>query len=115
MEFVQVCALLGGGGHAEKVNVPAGQVFPIPKGVSLQDAAGIPEVACTVWSTIFMSVHLSKGETLLVQNPSTRKISWTCQGISACMVVKMHQQTLLVSAAYSKCQGCASCCFNALE
>jgi NADPH:quinone reductase-like Zn-dependent oxidoreductase len=69
VEFVQVCALLGGGGHAEKVNVPAGQVFRIPKGVSLQDAAGIPEVACTVWSTIFMSVHLSKGETLLVQNP----------------------------------------------
>ncbi|KAH8941140.1 hypothetical protein BDL97_14G022500 [Sphagnum fallax] len=62
----EVCALLGGGGHAEKVNVPAGQVFPIPKGVSLQDAAGIPEVACTVWSTIFMSVHLSKGETLLI-------------------------------------------------
>jgi hypothetical protein len=115
VEFVQVCALLGGGGHAEKVNVPAGQVFPIPKGVSLQDAAGIPEVACTVWSTIFMSVHLTKGETLLVQNPSTRQISWTCQGISACMVVKIHQQTLLVSAAYSKCQRSASCCFNALE
>lgn len=63
---VQVCALLSGGGYAEKVNVPAVQVLPIPKGVSLRDAGGIPEVACTVWSTIFMTSHLKKGETLLV-------------------------------------------------
>jgi putative PIG3 family NAD(P)H quinone oxidoreductase len=62
----EVCALLGGGGYAEKVNVPAGQLLPIPKGVSLRDAAGIPEVACTVWSTIFMTVHLTKGESLLI-------------------------------------------------
>jgi len=63
----QVCALLSGGGYAEKVAVPAVQLFPIPKGVKLQDAAGIPEVACTVWSTIFMTCHLKKGETLLIQ------------------------------------------------
>jgi putative PIG3 family NAD(P)H quinone oxidoreductase len=62
----EVCALLGGGGYAEKINVPAVQVFPIPKGIKLVDAAGIPEVACTVWSTIFMTCHLSKGESLLV-------------------------------------------------
>lgn len=66
---MQVCALLGGGGYAEKVNVPAGQVLPIPKGVSLRDAAGFPEVACTVWSTIFMMVHLKKGESVLVHKP----------------------------------------------
>lgn len=66
-EVLQVCALLGGGGYAEKINVPAVQVFPIPKGIKLVDAAGIPEVACTVWSTIFMTCHLSKGESLLVQ------------------------------------------------
>lgn len=63
----QVCALLGGGGYAEKINVPAVQVFPVPKGISLQHAAAIPEVACTVWSTIFMTCHLKKGETLLVR------------------------------------------------
>lgn len=62
----QVCALLGGGGYAEKVNVPEGQVFPIPKGVSLRDAAAIPEVASTVWSTVFMTVHLQPGESLLI-------------------------------------------------
>jgi len=62
----QVCALLGGGGYAEKINVPAVQVFPVPKGIPLQHAAAIPEVACTVWSTIFMTCHLKKGETLLI-------------------------------------------------
>lgn len=63
---LQVCALLSGGGYAEKVAVPAGQVLPIPEGVSLRDAASFPEVACTVWSTIFMTSQLSPGETLLV-------------------------------------------------
>lgn len=61
-----MCALVGGGGYAEKVAVPAGQVLPVPPSVSLQDAASFPEVACTVWSTVFMMSHLSKGETFLV-------------------------------------------------
>jgi hypothetical protein len=62
----QVCALLAGGGYAEKVAVAEGQVLPVPPGISLKDAASFPEVACTVWSTIFMTSRLSKGETLLV-------------------------------------------------
>ncbi|CAL9162705.1 unnamed protein product [Musa hybrid cultivar] len=66
-----VCALLSGGGYAEKVAVPAGQVLPIPEGVSLRDAASFPEVACTVWSTIFMTSQLSPGETLLVHGGSS--------------------------------------------
>lgn len=66
MCFAKVCALVGGGGYAEKVAVPAAQVLPVPPGVSLQDAASFPEVACTVWSTVFMMSHLSKGETFLV-------------------------------------------------
>ncbi|KAK4439222.1 Quinone oxidoreductase PIG3 [Sesamum alatum] len=67
----QVCALVGGGGYAEKVAVPAGQVLPVPAGVSLQDAASFPEVACTVWSTVFMMSHLAKGETFLVHGGSS--------------------------------------------
>ena len=63
---IQVCALLAGGGYAEKVSVPAGQVLPVPSGVSLKDAAGIPEVACTVWSTVLMMSRLTAGETFLV-------------------------------------------------
>jgi NADPH:quinone reductase-like Zn-dependent oxidoreductase len=65
---LQVCALLSGGGYAEKVVVPAGQLLPVPEGVSLTDAAGLPEVACTVWSTVFMTSHLSPGESFLVRS-----------------------------------------------
>lgn len=67
----QVCALLAGGGYAEKVAVPAGQVLPVPAGISLKDAASFPEVACTVWSTVFMMSHLSAGETFLIHGGSS--------------------------------------------
>jgi putative PIG3 family NAD(P)H quinone oxidoreductase len=62
----EVCALLAGGGYAEKVLVPAGQVMPVPAGVDLVTAGALPEVACTVWSNVFMIAGLQQGETLLV-------------------------------------------------
>ncbi|NUP01448.1 MAG: NAD(P)H-quinone oxidoreductase [Nonomuraea sp.] len=62
----EVCALLGGGGYAERVSVPWEQVMPAPKGLPLAEAAGLPEVACTVWSNVFMLARLRRGETLLV-------------------------------------------------
>ena len=62
----EVCALLAGGGYAEYVAVPAGQVMPIPDGVDLLDAAGLPEVACTVWSNLVMTAHLRAGQLLLI-------------------------------------------------
>jgi putative PIG3 family NAD(P)H quinone oxidoreductase len=62
----QVCALLGGGGYAERVSVPWQQVMPAPAGVPLVEAAALPEVACTVWSNVFMVGRLRRGETLLV-------------------------------------------------
>ncbi|MDP9798620.1 putative PIG3 family NAD(P)H quinone oxidoreductase [Catenuloplanes nepalensis] len=62
----RVCALLSGGGYAERVVVPAGQVLPVPAGTDLVDAAALPEVACTVWSNVVMAAHLAAGETLLV-------------------------------------------------
>src|SRR5512145_1326689 len=61
-----VCALLAGGGYAEKVAVAAGQVLPVPAGVDLVEAAGLPEVVCTVWSNVFMLAGLRPDETLLV-------------------------------------------------
>jgi putative PIG3 family NAD(P)H quinone oxidoreductase len=61
-----VCALLTGGGYAEYVAVPAGQVAIAPGGVSLVDAGGLMEVAATVWSNVFMIGKLRHGETLLV-------------------------------------------------
>jgi len=62
----EVCALLVGGGYAELVAVPIGQLLPIPRGVDLSTAAALPEVACTVWSNVFMVGGLRPGETFLV-------------------------------------------------
>ena len=62
----EVCALLAGGGYASQVVVPAGQVMPVPSGVSLVEAAALPEVACTVWSNVFMTAALQPSESLLV-------------------------------------------------
>ncbi|MEU1512538.1 NAD(P)H-quinone oxidoreductase [Streptomyces sp. NPDC005811] len=67
----EVCALLSGGGYAEKVAVPAGQLLPVPEGVDLRQAAALPEVTCTVWSNVFMVAQLRPGETLLVHGGSS--------------------------------------------
>ncbi|WP_413542882.1 NAD(P)H-quinone oxidoreductase [Citricoccus nitrophenolicus] len=61
-----VCALLAGGGYAEYVAVPAGQVVPVPDGVSLTDAAGLPEVAATCWSNLVMEAGVQSGDWVLV-------------------------------------------------
>ncbi|MFF2057470.1 MULTISPECIES: NAD(P)H-quinone oxidoreductase [Rhodococcus] len=62
----EVCALLAGGGYAEKVAVPATQLLPVPAGVDLRVAASLPEVACTVWSNVVMRGGLRRGQVLLV-------------------------------------------------
>ncbi|HEY8300963.1 MAG TPA: NAD(P)H-quinone oxidoreductase [Jatrophihabitans sp.] len=64
----EVCALLAGGGYAEYVAVPVGQIMPVPHGISLVDAAALPEVSCTVWSMVFGTEagRLQPGERLLV-------------------------------------------------
>lgn len=62
----EVCALLAGGGYAERVAVPAGQLLPVPAGLTLLEAAALPEVACTVWSNVFMRGQLQPGEVFLV-------------------------------------------------
>ncbi|WP_424887997.1 NAD(P)H-quinone oxidoreductase [Streptomyces sp. XH2] len=62
----EVCALLAGGGYAQKVCVPAGQLLPVPDGMDVVTAACLPEVTATVWSNVFMVAHLRPGETFLV-------------------------------------------------
>jgi putative PIG3 family NAD(P)H quinone oxidoreductase len=62
----EVCALLTGGGYAAKVAVPVGQLLPVPAGVSLEVAAALPEVTCTVWSNVFMTANIQPGEVLLI-------------------------------------------------
>ena len=66
----EVCALLAGGGYSEKVVAPAAQVLPLPGGVDVVTAGGLPEVACTVWSNVAMLAGLRRGEVLLVHGGS---------------------------------------------
>ncbi|MEO7348777.1 MAG: NAD(P)H-quinone oxidoreductase [Terrimesophilobacter sp.] len=66
----RVCALLAGGGYAEKAVVARGLVLPVPDSLALDDAAALPEAIATVWSTVFMSAGLRAGETLLVHGGS---------------------------------------------
>ncbi len=66
----EVCALLAAGGYAELVSVPVGQVMPVPDGIDLVSAAALPEVACTVWSNVFMVAGLQPGENFLVHGGS---------------------------------------------
>ena len=66
----QACALLAGGGYAERVAVPAGQLLPVPRGIELITAASLPEVFCTVWANVFMIAALQPGEVLLVHGGS---------------------------------------------
>jgi putative PIG3 family NAD(P)H quinone oxidoreductase len=67
----EVCALIDGGGYAERVVAPAEQVLPVPRGVSLVDAAGLPEVTCTVWSNVFLVANIQPGQVLLVHGGSS--------------------------------------------
>lgn len=67
----RVCALVPGGGYAERAVVDAGLVMPVPTNVDLVDAAGIPEAACTVWANVFMAARLTTGQSLLVHGGSS--------------------------------------------
>ncbi|WP_033292148.1 NAD(P)H-quinone oxidoreductase [Amycolatopsis jejuensis] len=62
----EVCALLAGGGYAERVAIPAGQLLPVPAEVETVAAAALPEVACTVWANVVMHAGLAEGQVLLV-------------------------------------------------
>ncbi len=78
----EVCALLAGGGYAERVCVPAVQLLRVPTGVDLVTAAALPEVSCTVWSMIFdgpPAAHLTVGESFLVHGGSSGIGTMACQ------------------------------------
>lgn len=77
----RVCALLAGGGYAERVAVPAGQVVRAPDGLDLVDAGGLVETACTVWSNVFSLAGLHTGQTLLVHG-GTSGIGTTAIGLA---------------------------------
>lgn len=88
----EVCALLDGGGYAEQAVVPVGQLLPVPSGVALEDAAALPEVACTVWSNVFMTAGLQPGQVLLVHGGSSGI------GTMAIQLAKQIRATVAVTA-----------------
>ena len=88
----RVCALLIGGGYAEYAVAPEGQCMAIPDGVSLTDAAGLPEVYCTVWTNMMDRCALKPAETVLVQG-GTSGI-----GCAAIQIAKAHGAVVFATA-----------------
>jgi putative PIG3 family NAD(P)H quinone oxidoreductase len=88
----EVCALISGGGYAEYVTAPALQCMTVPAGVSLRDAAGLPEVFCTVWTNLIDRGGLKPGETALIQG-GTSGI-----GNAAIQIAKAFGATVLATA-----------------
>lgn len=89
----RVCALLAGGGYAERVAVPAVQVLPVPAGVELVEAAGLPEAAGTVWSNLVMTAGLRAGQTALIHGGGSGI------GTMAIQVAKQRGATVAVTAS----------------
>jgi NADPH2:quinone reductase len=97
----QVCALLIGQGYAEYAVAPAVQCMPVPEGISLVDAAGLPETYCTVWANLFERGGLIKGETVLIQG-GTSGI-----GVAAIQLAKAFGATVVTTAGSD--EKCAVC------
>ena len=87
-----VCALVAGGGYAEFCVAPAGQCLPLPQGLSMIEAASLPETFFTVWQNVFQIARLAAGETLLVQGGSSGI------GVTAIQLAKAHGARVIVTA-----------------
>lgn len=100
----KVCCLLAGGGYAEYVAVDEGSVFPVPEGMSLDQAACLPEAMMTVWANVFDRVHLKAGENFLCHG-GTSGI-----GVMAIQMARVAGATKVFATAGSaeKCQLAAS-------
>jgi NADPH2:quinone reductase len=97
----QVCALMIGDGYGEYAAVPAVQCLPVPRGVDLVDAGGLPETFCTVWTNVFERMHLQPGETFLVQGGSSGI------GVTAIQLAKAWGCKVLATAGSdAKCAAC---------
>jgi NADPH2:quinone reductase len=97
----QVCALVAGGGYAEYCTAPEGQALPIPKGLSMVDAASLPETFFTVWSNVYDRGHLKPGETFLVQGGSSGI------GVTAIqMAAALGNRVFATAGSDEKCAAC---------
>ena len=97
----EVCALLIGGGYAEYCAVPAVQCLPIPAGVGMIEAAGLPEVAMTVWSNVFEIGRLAPGETILVHGGASGIGTHTIQ-----LAKRLGSRVLATAGTDAKCRRC---------
>jgi NADPH2:quinone reductase len=98
-----VCALVAGGGYAEFCVAPAGQCLPVPKGLSMVEAASLPETFFTVWQNVFTIARLKPGETLLVQGGSSGI------GVTAIQLAKALGSRVIVTAGSDeKCAACVA-------
>jgi NADPH:quinone reductase len=98
-----VCALLPGGGYAQYCVAPAGQVLPVPRGLSFLEAAGLPETFFTVWSNVFDRARLAEGESLLVQGGSSGI------GVTAIQLASAFGHAVYATAGSDeKCRACES-------
>lgn len=98
----EVCALLAGGGYAQRVAVPQGQIMPLPPGVDLVTAAGIPEVACTVYSNLAMTANLRRGERLLIHGGGSGIGTFAIQWAKA-----LGAEVAVTAGSADKLQRCA--------
>jgi len=97
----RVCALVAGGGYAQRCVAPAGQCLPVPGGLSDIEAAALPETFFTVWQNVFQNARLKRGETLLVQGGSSGI------GVTAIHLAKAFGATVIVTAGSDdKCAAC---------
>lgn len=96
-----VCALVTGGGYAQYAAVPAAQCLPVPNGLSMVEAAGLPETFFTVWHNLFDKAGLSAGETLLVHG-GTSGIGTTAIQLAKAFGVKV----ITTAGTDEKCQAC---------
>ncbi len=99
----RVCALVAGGGYAELCVAPAGQVLPVPKGLSDVEAASLPETFFTVWQNVFEIAHLQAGEWLLVQGGSSGI------GVTAIQLAKaLGAKVIATAGSDAKCAACVA-------
>jgi putative PIG3 family NAD(P)H quinone oxidoreductase len=96
-----VCALLIGRGYSEYAIAPAAQCLPVPEGVTVVEAAGLPETYCTVWANLFERGRLAPGETALIQG-GTSGI-----GVAAIQLAKAFGARVLATAGSD--EKCAAC------
>jgi NADPH2:quinone reductase len=97
----RVCALVAGGGYAEYVAVPGGQCLPVPDGMTMTEAAALPETLFTVWNNVFVRGRLQAGETLLVHGGASGI------GTTAIQMAKARGAHVIVTAGSDdKCAAC---------